>query len=934
MLHVYGIEELTESTGEIIEIAIGPDQTHTAADALKWSDYDLQNSFQLNADFSTINPGGDYYNNYTPLDVGDCLTCLRSAYGVWAQKSFYKYVKFYETTSHSNIIPVIWSTNTNIMDPEDGGGVSLLVDYNNQEQFCIYSNDPYAGATPGILLNVGTDRGFYWSTLKEYPANKSNYIYLYNVLLHEFGHFLGLSHNMDDATSVMYNSLDRGIVDGNGWFKLREFNSYDQSCYNWLLWGTIVGLNDPPHAPTNFSIDINGTNAVLSWASYSGQANGLKVYKNDQYLTSLIFNQTSYTDINAVSTTPCSYKIGAFNMNGTNFSPSINLIISPSIINVSTAWNGVIFINTSVVINSGVNLTIDPKTKVIFNSGNNLNLTVNGGIQCCGQSDGGITFKTNSSSPYPGSWGNITISGSGANNSIMQYSAIQYGAEIDVFNANNVKIQNCNITNSSMHGINFSGGTSCTATNNTISNTNTAHGILIQTGAVVTCSGNVITRTNTNKQGVGIYFGGGGTGIATQNEISGFDWGIGATWGSSPTSYSGQSGLKNNHITNCYTGIEVCNASYPVFGTITPNDQYGSNSIYDNTYNAYVYNTSSYTSSLSGQDDWWGSAPPNASKFYVGSGASIYYNGYLFSNPWDDNQQGQSFQGGSSVDNIEYKTANIQNINNNLNGSSNNLDSLIIGIKLKDSHKVKDAKEFFLSYLKKHPDNQAAYNYLYNCADSSNTPEIITFFNSFPSQAAKEQKLLLSYLNLRQGNISLAKDINSGIIKDNPNTPLGVRAKLNNFYIVLYDDKDIKTATSLLNDVKTQADLSTPMEIVTAEDALSVFSSVISANTVSPLLKQNANEEIEKPTTYSLSQNFPNPFNPSTIIIYQIPKAGLVTIKVYDILGKEVATIVNEYKGQGYFNVTFDASKIPSGVYIYQLRSNDFVSSKKMVLIK
>jgi hypothetical protein len=88
------------------------------------------------------------------------------------------------------------------------------------------------------------------------------------------------------------------------------------------------------------------------------------------------------------------------------------------------------------------------------------------------------------------------------------------------------------------------------------------------------------------------------------------------------------------------------------------------------------------------------------------------------------------------------------------------------------------------------------------------------------------------------------------------------------------------------------------------------------------------------PVTYSLEQNYPNPFNPTTTIRYQIPKEGMVTLKVYDILGAEVATLVNEEKIVGRYEVSFDASRLASGVYIYRLSVNDFVNVKKMVLLK
>jgi hypothetical protein len=90
----------------------------------------------------------------------------------------------------------------------------------------------------------------------------------------------------------------------------------------------------------------------------------------------------------------------------------------------------------------------------------------------------------------------------------------------------------------------------------------------------------------------------------------------------------------------------------------------------------------------------------------------------------------------------------------------------------------------------------------------------------------------------------------------------------------------------------------------------------------------------ETPVTYDLAQNFPNPFNPSTTIRYQLPKDGVVTIKIYDILGSEVATMVNEEKTAGKYEVNFNASSLASGVYIYKIQAGDFVNSKKMILLK
>ncbi|CAN5454531.1 hypothetical protein BH10BAC5_BH10BAC5_09860 [soil metagenome] len=87
-------------------------------------------------------------------------------------------------------------------------------------------------------------------------------------------------------------------------------------------------------------------------------------------------------------------------------------------------------------------------------------------------------------------------------------------------------------------------------------------------------------------------------------------------------------------------------------------------------------------------------------------------------------------------------------------------------------------------------------------------------------------------------------------------------------------------------------------------------------------------------TTYTLKQNFPNPFNPQTSISFSIPKYEFTTLKVFSLGGKEVASLVNEELKTGNYSVSFNGSALPSGIYFYQLRSGDFTSSKKMTLIK
>jgi len=88
------------------------------------------------------------------------------------------------------------------------------------------------------------------------------------------------------------------------------------------------------------------------------------------------------------------------------------------------------------------------------------------------------------------------------------------------------------------------------------------------------------------------------------------------------------------------------------------------------------------------------------------------------------------------------------------------------------------------------------------------------------------------------------------------------------------------------------------------------------------------------PIDYALHQNYPNPFNPVTKIKYQLPELSFVTLKVYDVLGNEIAALVNKEKPAGSYEVEFNATSLPSGVYFYTIRTNEFIETKKMVLMK
>ncbi len=101
-------------------------------------------------------------------------------------------------------------------------------------------------------------------------------------------------------------------------------------------------------------------------------------------------------------------------------------------------------------------------------------------------------------------------------------------------------------------------------------------------------------------------------------------------------------------------------------------------------------------------------------------------------------------------------------------------------------------------------------------------------------------------------------------------------------------------------------------------------------NLAKSLFPNTENQTVDK---FYLYTNYPNPFNPSTTIKYQIPDAGFVTLKVYDVLGNEIALLVNEQQQAGRYEINFDASNLSSGVYIYKISVSDFVDSKDVLLM-
>jgi hypothetical protein len=527
---------------------------------------------------------------------------------------------------------------------------------------------------------------------------------------------------------------------------------------------------------------------------------------------------------------------------------------------------------------------------------------------------------------------------------------VQYNTQIDVLNgANNVSISNCNITNSSGHGINVSSSSNFQAVNNTIANGSVNyHGIAISGGSNNMCYGNRIYKYSGSsgyRTGVGIVYSA-SSGPVTRNDIDYFSSGISATYGST-LNYSWSYGSdRNNRVTNCQIGVWAYSNSQCDFGKYVGglDDGNGNNSIYGNTlYNVEIGNNINDPSKVYADDNWWGTNPPQGSKFdqWPYSSTFTYNHWWTTDHPWGG--QPLPLVSGQATNSMGVKlTASTeQSINPESEGQNSFVaggmqDSLVLGDRFKG--KNTEAVQYLESYVANHPGDYAGYAALYGIADSARTPAIIDFFKSSQPSAPMIHGLLLANLYHMEGRPDLAEQQNNQIIAKNPNTSIAVMAALNNLRIALYCKNDVQSAKTFLNQIRKQSSLINPMELADAEHAIAMYVDPKTGSMPNADYQPSANsdQQVSDATVGDggVMANYPNPFNPTTMITYKLLKGGHVIVKIFDAIGREVSTLVNETQEAGLHTMPFDGTRLASGIYFYDIAAPGIHQVKKMLLTR
>ncbi len=771
-------------------------------------------------------------------------------------------------------------------------------------------------------------------------------------------YFIYWSLNMPDANYGMMRMV--GLVDSVTGNPITTI--YPGTSYSGNKWETIKSMNQYLHniGPTLVSLTWQGgkswwenttytwNNIVTNVLSSTGGVTDAQKYVETTHLkqgaTDFIYVvnrrtlDTDTRDINVVLansgyswiTDVYTNKKWIVATNGTfidTFAPGEGKLykISP----LTFTWSGDITVMNTVTVPSGITLTINSNSTIRFAPEEGL--TINGQLIA----NGPITFTTPTGTGSAGNWNSISFNGSTSVTSTMTNCTVRYGYGI-VCNSGTINIDYCTISNNTY-------GILCYECNPVISNSdisnNTYVAIQVAMNGNPTIAWNTIHNDYITSGCYGIYLYGGNAYI-NSNSISGFNAGVYPRAGSYLGGWSSADYYstpdQNNIIQYNTYGVLTYDESWTFLGYDDGSVHGGNNDItFNNSYDLVTHtNTGFY-----GYDNWYGSdyTPTHVE----GSSPYVFAWSALEENPWGEedvrvnpNLLAVSNEAVTVISNSQTSR------NTKLSSKDDSLFQNALSNQMKGLYK--NAETSYKQILSSNKYSRSALVLLSRVFIESKDDDGLGYLEDVtvsPSKyAIAEGNIplatnLLANMNGYKGNYDKAVSLYADVITKNPNTIEERNARVQQIYYTLKGKKDQSRAEQLLNELLSRYDSGD--DIVMIRNMVK-YSRNSGDDKSKSLFKQLEKElKVEKtPIEYSLSANFPNPFNPSTTINYQIPNDEFVTVKVYDALGREVKTLINEFQTIGFYSATFDASKLSSGIYFYTIKAGRFTSTKKMLLMK
>ena len=500
-----------------------------------------------------------------------------------------------------------------------------------------------------------------------------------------------------------------------------------------------------------------------------------------------------------------------------------------------------------------------------------------------------------------------------------------YASDIQCLNGADVTIQNSNIDNCTQ-GIYIYNSQPRILNNQIIEPTN--NGIYGEaTGKRPLIQDNKITKSASNpqyKQFQGIIFGNYTRPFITHNDISGFYHAayLGGGTMSFFTDDSYVTSNPNNRLINSRYGLNTGwgGKTFAGKGSLGAN-----NSIYNNStrdVNSYINST------IWAQNNYWGGGQPNS---YVDGTSFLYIDPILTFDPWEPSEAPISNQ----LDIEDLYIFVPESGSNPMSEPNSDFLDLLAGIMLERDGRINEAVLHYKQMVNRNVFVRPALTSLVSIANEYDRSDMLNYFEELLNNRAdlKESLLkLLAAMHLHRGNYDETLNLYDEIIMEYGEGYEGVSARLDKFFAVINYGKNITGAANLLLEIES-IKITDEELLIRKEFANYLLNGTIKLNKGTESINNGTNNN-GLPKEFALFDNYPNPFNPTTTIEYSIPEASFVELKIYDILGGEVASLVKENKPSGKHSVKFSASNLPSGIYFYRIVSGNFTATKKLILLK